>query len=190
MHITIEKPSTVVFLSEPLTEVTFFDRDGKIYYERRFARPVEEFIVNFPDTGNYQYNAPLLSYKRLPLQQFKKITKLPKRERAYNPDKTTIIVDDRMVAGGTPAKIYPARGVIHVSPEFLKLPKYQQEFILEHERGHMWYQTEEYCDIFAAKRMLDRGYNESSCVYALTRVLKRSPDNVKRIGFTFSNMAT
>ena len=50
-------------------------------------------------------------------------------------------------------------------------------FILFHEYGHHYYFEEWKCDVFAAKNMLERGYNPSQCYYSSALCLSdRKPE--------------
>ena len=64
-----------------------------------------------------------------------------------------------------------------------KLPE-----ILLHEQGHCMYSSEYSCDLYALKQYLYLGYNASMAYYAMSHILKQSPENVKRIKVMFKNV--
>jgi len=84
---------------------------------------------------------------------------------------------------GTVARIHtdgPQAGLIEHGPRYKMLIRPMQIFIDEHEKAHMFYLTEENCDIFALINFIRMGYNESTAYYTLSKVLKKSPQQMNR----------
>jgi|688.fasta_scaffold40170_10 hypothetical protein len=48
-------------------------------------------------------------------------------------------------------------------------------FILGHELGHNYFKSEDLCDLFSAKKMLENGFNLSQCYYSSVKCLKNNP---------------
>jgi len=83
---------------------------------------------------------------------------LPKFERNEKPKNVKVI------AGKHPHKciIYRGRNLIIYDKDYFKtLKKIERLFVLAHEIGHYKYMTELYCDIYAANKLLQYGYNPS-----------------------------
>lgn len=190
--LNVWKPSTVFLIfKEPVKTLTVRDSKGSIYYERIFKNATDRVFVNIPDKGKYSFNPLPVAFQRTPLKIFAKIPKVlppPERDNYLRIKKIKIIIDDSMDNRGTPAKINSETGQIHVIPRWFDIPVYRRKFILFHEIGHLRYKTEEFCDLYAAVQMLKRGYNESSCIYSLTRILKKHPANLERIGFSLKSL--
>lgn len=188
MKLVVNKPSTFLFSVVPTENVKVF-RNGEIYFERRFENRQSNIKVNIPDIGEYTTSFIFTKVQQLPLEIERKITRLPKPQRDnYLTVKPKVFFDSSMNYNGTPAKILPSTGIIHISNKFLSLPIYTRKFIYWHEVGHLRYKSEFFCDLFACKQMIDRGYNESSCIYTLSRVLGRTSQNIERIKFALSQV--
>jgi hypothetical protein len=92
---------------------------------------------------------------------------------------------------GTPARIFtqtPGAALIERGAGFWALPYCSRVFILLHEKAHQLYKTEKYCDAWALKKFIEMGYNYSSALMALTRVLKESEENKTRIFELFNQL--
>ena len=89
---------------------------------------------------------------------------------------------------GTPARIDQKTGEIEVSPQFLHYPQFARLFIIQHELGHMWYDSEEKADEFAMYHFLKQGHNCTSALLSLKCFLRRSADKIKRIDSMFENL--
>jgi hypothetical protein len=143
---------------------------------------------NIPDPGIYVGNAPFEVVKVVPIEIPDALPELPPAERdrwkdiklVYNPEmnKTSI----------TPIRIYSDTGVVEYGPRFLQLIPPIQVFLIEHERGHLFYKTEQYCDMYALLNFIRKGYNQSTAYYALTHILSRTKENAGRIKTIFNNI--
>jgi hypothetical protein len=78
--------------------------------------------------------------------------------------------------------------VIELSRDYYDYPKAIQDFILEHEKGHLLYKTEEKADLYALVNCLKKGHNRSMCFYALSHILKKSPANMERLKSLLNNI--
>lgn len=110
----------------------------------------------------------------------------PTRKAPYSADQIRIEKNPNLKS---PALIFRNKPVIQYNPLILeKLPTPVQTFILFHEMGHIFFgpelsieDREIKTDRWAVVTFLNEGYPLSSALYALTKVLNRSPLNVKRI---------
>ena len=101
-----------------------------------------------------------------------------------------IVFNPELDENSTPARIFTELGVIEIGKKFLPLPPQQKMFILLHEYGHLFYKDEHKTDIYALKNYLQLGFNPSQAFRALSEVLHRSPENLKRIEGLFKAMKT
>ena len=150
---------------------------GIVHYLRK--NPPKNVSFNIVKAGNYTANLPLQNVSVLPIKIRSVSDEMPTFERgryrsgmdlqiSFNPDMES------------PARIFTGTGQIEVNRAFTKMPYPFQRFILYHELAHLFYATEWKCDTFALILCMKEGLNPSNCLYALTRVLKRSPENAKR----------
>lgn len=90
---------------------------------------------------------------------------LPKPERYRNADPTTF----KIVFAPNPHKCtidWAGRQIIFDNA-FKRAPLPITMFVLYHEHAHRYYETEEFCDRYAANVMLDKGYNPSQIAQAI-----------------------
>lgn len=71
------------------------------------------------------------------------------------------------------------KGTITFDVSFKDKPMNQIDFIYYHEMGHRFYKTEKYCDLYAAKKMLEIGYNPSQVGMAPIDSLSNQSDDRK-----------
>ena len=88
----------------------------------------------------------------------------------------------------TPARNFVAKGIIEVGQKFFTFPAAIQHFIILHEEGHFFYKDEELADLYAAKKYIAQGYNNSMAYYALTKVLHPNNFNSERIDNLFKHL--
>lgn len=129
------------------------DRCGRPFYntsglENRiwtFNLPPGEYYVK---RGKIQAMPQPVSYELTPLPP-------PERTKRANPEYFHIQTADnpRLCTVDWNNK------TITFDTKLCELPTPCLIFILFHEYGHRYYQTEEYCDIYASNRMLESGYN-------------------------------
>ncbi len=82
----------------------------------------------------------------------------------------------------SPGRMFTDRPLVQYDPDRLKnLPQQIAAYVLRHELAHYFFTNEELTDLFATYLYLRDGYNLSGAAYALTRVLHRTPENVKRM---------
>ncbi len=180
--------SYVFSLQEPCNFFRLCSPDGDCYFIRYLKEGTKQITINVNHDDNYTSNVPFtitptenkISGDSIELYQ-------PERWRwrdiqvVYNPN-----------LKGTPARIYtlqtPAK--IEVGDKFYTLPKQVRFFILLHEYGHLFYETELKVDTFALKVFLNCGCNPSQAFYALSKVLKTSPEGMERIINIYNKLKT
>jgi hypothetical protein len=143
----------------------------------------DNFSLNLPTAGTYYFGEELSVRDRLHLVPNKVRFTLPEPERnRYKPFK----IEFNKELKGTPARIFTQEGVIEVAPTYYKLDPPTRLFILLHELGHYFYETEWKTDTFALYYYLKLGYNKSQAFYALSKVLHPSAGNMERITRLFN----
>lgn len=165
--------------------------NGQLYHIRDAAKEpntkqFETIKINAVPSGDYVFYPKPDKVEVKPIEKKKINTNiLPQKERSRF-KKYTIITNEYL--SGTPARNYTQIGEIQVSPSFHKLPLQIQKFILLHEIGHFFYETEWKCDLFALVHFINLGYNESNAFFALKNILSHSEENLKRIDILYNNI--
>lgn len=172
---------TAVYNSEP-GQVEIY-RDGKLYHFRKFKG--REVVFKTMAPGLYTIHPAPAQIRMAADTASGVVEKLPPPDRNQE-KKVTIRVNSTLT--GTPARIFPATGVIEVGADFHKLPEQAKLFILLHELGHLYYSKEENADHFALSMFNQMGGNASQSVYTLMNFLSDSPENRSRI-FSLFNKA-
>lgn len=163
------------------------DVENNEYYFRYLGSPNMQFIkFNVPDDGTYFSYTPFTIVKTKAIETPDTYPVLPPAER--NREKPVTLSVNPLLKGGTPARIFTTTGAIEVSPDFFAIPMPVRLFLLLHEKAHMFYVTEEYCDLMALVNFLRMGYNRSTAFYALTDYLKRSSQNIDRMKFLLNQI--
>ncbi len=167
-----------------------YNEEGELYYFRHLDGKTTTINVNFPEDGSFHTDADtqFTIIKSKPLERKGQEIILPKPDRNYKCTGLKIEVNPKLGTNGTPARIFPKIGVIEMSPKLMLLPYPLRLFILLHEQGHCMYSSEYSCDLYALKQYLYLGYNASMAYYAMSHILKQSPENVKRIKVMFKNV--
>jgi hypothetical protein len=161
-------------------------KDG--YYFRYLDGKTPRIKFNVPDPGEYETNVPIEVVKTVPIEIPEKYPRLPPADRDrwkpvtewYNPemDKGTT----------TPIRIYTEPGIIEFGDRFLSYISPIKKFLKLHEYGHLFYSSEENCDMYALVNFIRMGYNQSTAYYALSHILSRSQTNVERLKTLLNNI--
>lgn len=141
-------------ISNPNIPVIIRDNRGILFYSTEDMLPrVTGF--NLPP-GRYLIDSGMFAPIPTPIG-FKLLT-LPPNERLLKSPHGF-----RVIFGNNPNKcsVMWGKNVILFDNSFKEKPWPQVEFILGHEFGHQFYKTEKYCDLYAANRMLKKGFNPS-----------------------------
>ena len=133
-----------------------FETGGQIFYSSEFTDHIEKgerLNFNLP-AGSYKFNG---FFQKLDKPVAMKNILLPPRERNIPRRKYQIIF------GTNPNKctIFYESGVILFDSKYKNAPLYVKYGIYYHELGHHWYKSEDKADLFAAKKMLEKGFNPS-----------------------------
>jgi hypothetical protein len=129
-----------------------YDYRGVLFYTNEILKK-KECSFNLPE-GVYYSKTKFIQLSR---PNKTKNIKLPKKERDLNfkkftisfkpnPNKATVFYENPNIVFDTYYKTCPL-------PELF--------FTFFHELGHRYFATEKYCDLFAAKNMLEMGFNIS-----------------------------
>jgi len=103
----------------------------------------------------------------------------PEVKRPYKIGDFKIIANPNLPS---PARMFTKVPVIEYNPRLLgQHSEPVQTFVLYHEVGHYYFDTEELADRWAITRFLNDGYNMSSANYGLTHVLNKTPRNISRM---------
>jgi len=180
-HIYVAAPCTI-YIKFPSgvfpRYVEFKSISDEVEYFRQLFGKLNRIKLNLIKEGDYYCNQPFDLVKKVPIEIPKDFPRLPMSER--NRWKPVTYVDNPELTG-TPARIYTQTGIIEHGPEYYRLPKCVRVFIDLHEQGHLFYKTEEYCDLWALINYLRMGYNRSTAYWTLCNILKKTPANVQRI---------
>lgn len=112
-------------------------------------------------------------------------------ERMPAPEKRTLQKKYRVVyvpSNPSPASINVNRGVIIYNEYFTNLPYVFQDFILAHELGHRYFNTEKYCDLFACRELLKKGYGKHVALYCLRKTLKNRQTREERYNYVLGKI--
>jgi hypothetical protein len=190
---TINKPVTVFirFIHELPMKFILSNERGEVVFFRYLDGRTPRIKFNILEPGEYSGNVAFEVLKKEQLQKPFNLPDLPQPER--NRRKDFKLVDNFSLIG-TPARIYSegydgnSQPVIELSRSYYDYPKAIQDFILEHEKGHLLYKTEEKADLYALVNCLKKGHNRSMCFYALSHILKKSPANMERLKSLLNNI--
>lgn len=159
--------------------IRIYDEAGQIFYkhDRTDGKPTH---FNLP-RGKYTTTNKL---KEVEPRKYK-LPMLPPKERHRK-------VSSRLqkVYGPNPhkASIYFDQNKILLDYSIKNLPKPQRVHVVLHEIAHHFYKTEAYCDLWAAREMLVRGYNPSQVFFAVFNTLSNnSQSSIDRKGFILDN---
>lgn len=152
-----------------------YESGGQVFYSSEFTTHIAEgrrLEFNLP-AGNYRYDGQFI---KLPHPvRIMNIT-LPQKERNIQKKKYEI----RFGSNKNKCTIFYDEGLILFDDSFRSKPMYIKEAIYAHELGHHWYRTEWKADLYAARYMLQRGYNPSQIGLASVESLTDKPESYER----------
>jgi hypothetical protein len=151
-------------------EVKIYDQHGKPFYFFTLPEIQRHVKFNLPK-GKYFTQNTLSEVNPVKYD----LPKLPARERYSKVEVFPITISENP----NKCSINFTKKIIIIDPELTKLPAFILYYILEHERGHFYYETEKYADLFAAYQMLKNGFNPSQIAQANNITLTYSPDRKK-----------
>lgn len=211
--LNIQQPSTVYIAFDVVPNVfkLYHERYG-LYHFRHLEGKYPRIKFNLPHVGKYNSPTPFKVLKIVPIEIPAKMPSLPEYER--NDIKDFSIVNNFDLSG-SPARMFRKEGIVELGKRFYEMPKPIRMFILLHEVGHFFYgltdadykkaeqmgdlagndylktkraASEEKCDLFALIHYAQFGYNLSMAFYSLSKMLSRSPANIKRLKTLFNNI--
>jgi hypothetical protein len=146
-----------------------YDKAGWLFYADFFTKHIangDRLKFNLP-TGEYRYDGFL---EKLPEPVKHKEIKLPPPQRNFPK------VEYKVKFGDNPAKcsIFYKKHEILFDNSFKDVPIYMRVHVYYHEKGHLLYKTEEFADLYSAKKMLDLGYNTSQIGYSNLEMLSEA----------------
>jgi hypothetical protein len=149
------------------------DTNGILFYSSDFTDKIKKgqtLNFNLP-AGDYIYDGNFIKLDS-PVKTANVI--LPPKERNFAYKRYEIQF------GNNPNKctIFYNKGLILFDNQFLNKPLYIKYTIYFHELGHHWYVTEDKADLFAAKKILELGFNPSQIQLAVLDSL--SDKNIER----------
>jgi len=181
VHLTIEgtqgRPYTVALLDSKNLH------KARVFYEHHKVRKneisfnlkhVPKNPILFLSRGKLKmyYSSPFRS-PRIPYQDE------PTVKRNYRLE-DIVLMRNYHING--PARMYTNKPVIQHNPHLMnQYSEPTKKFIFLHEVGHHFHNDESKTDAWAAVTFLNDGGNISAAIYALTKVMGRSPENVRRM---------
>lgn len=164
---------------------TLTGEENGLYYFRHLPPGTPRIKLNIVDPDTYEGNVPFDIVKNVAVETPEQYPELPPAERKRYKD-VKFIYNKNLT--GTPARIFTNTGIIEHSAEYYTYPKPIRLFIDLHEEGHLFYATEQYCDLWALISYLRMGYNRSMAFYTLYSILGQSAQNIKRLEFLLTQI--
>lgn len=169
-----------VELESPQSVVNVLGQNA-VYYSRVFSEPVEKFSFNtfsfYPVLAVSIPNAKSMKLGEIKVPKYK-VPKVIKNGLK--------VVLNPKLRGGTPARIFPEKKLIEISPDFQNFSHWQKIFILYHEQAHLHTLEEEEADKIALKWYIQAGGNFSQAFRTLENTLSASPQRLERMRNIFN----
>lgn len=157
--------------------------DNGTTFHKRYFDGETELKINLPK-GKFDFIGGV--YKKTVSPEKYNLSKLVLPPKDRHDEKEYFFSYSQSFPG--PARIFPTTGKIEVGPLFAKQTEQIQDFIILHELGHFYYDKEENADIYALKKFLESGGNQSAAFDALERVISKTPENIQRIKQHLNNI--
>jgi len=160
----------------------FYDFKGRIYYSREIGN-FDKIEVNFVRGGTFKSNVDFKVLKIGRIKIKEPSFELPKQERKrFKPITILKVIGKSKITGKSftsPARIFTQLGVVETGEKFNNYSQPTKTFILLHELGHFFYETEWKCDLFAYYHFINLGYNDSQAFYSLSKILRMTRKDAK-----------
>jgi hypothetical protein len=165
--------------------VIIYDKKGKEITRREgFSNP-SFFYVKFPATLDFwnfsARGAEIISFQIAPIE-YPKI-KLPSYDKI--PVLTEIKNKTYVPDWHSPASINCKTGQMIYNSKFKSYSIAKQLFIVAHEKGHFYYNTEKFCDLFATVSILKLGFGLSQCLEVLRNTLNEGVQKKERYDYVY-----
>jgi len=187
--ITLHQPCTlyIKFLEQIPKVFTFGNPEtGEVFFFRHLYSNIPRIKFNVPIPGNYEANVPFEIVKETPIEI--PLLGLPVLPAATRKRWTNSIDVQFNPTLGTLARNFTEIGLIEVGPRYNQLIQPIKRFILLHEMGHFFYDSEFDCDLYALVNFIREGYNVSTAYYSLEHYLMRSSQQIDRVKSLFSKI--
>jgi hypothetical protein len=188
-NLKVDSPCTVyVQFAQPLPNLFAITdaRTGRNYFFRYLDGRTPRIKFNIPDPGNYTFSVPVKITRIKGIEIPDRLPELPPAERNRYKGEPEVLIDPEL---DDMARIYTTENTIVLGKRWLELPSWPiQLFILLHEKWHMFYLTEDFCDMGALNDFLRMGYNRSTAYYALDNFLSDTNINRYRVKQLFNNI--
>lgn len=173
MVITCDKKTGFAVGDNRLVKI-YNAKTGELFYEK-LAKKLP-FAFNLPK-GQYK---TLNNVVKQSQPRKYRLPQMPRRERNEEmPDNVRMVFMDNP----NKASIFRSQRLIVMDNAFKELSYTQRLAAFLHECAHYYYSTEEYCDLWAFRKMLLMGFNPSQVWDALHNTLSNAPGMMKRKDF-------
>jgi hypothetical protein len=179
--IELTEPATIeLYFNTPPECVYISDLSGDIHYFRlNVLEPKIVINANITVAGDYIVEPAPNGYVVKKLKKFTRNFTLQKQE--LNVEKEPVFIYKETLTG-TPARCFQDTGIIEYSGQFMRLPYYVRCFILCHELGHFYYNTEHLADEFAIYHYCNgMGFNPCCALSSINDYLSNTDLNVFRM---------
>jgi hypothetical protein len=148
---------------------------GDICLYKRPCKGEEIIKINCNHTGEIIIKGAKF-LKFVPITKYK-LKSLPAPER-FDENKFKIIFSNVIKS---PLVVYRKKGIIFVNNYYLQQPLEWKKFMIYHELGHQYHQTETGADTYALNMIAKNGGNLSQVYYCLLETLKPSESKNERL---------
>lgn len=139
----------------------------------------EFYSTDLLETTVTEFNLPIGTYyilqgkiAKMPEMVKYPINPLPKPERLMRDDPENFEI--KFVENPFTGSVFWDVKKIYLDNGLCELPLPSLVFVLYHEYAHRYYVTESHCDLYAANRMLQEGYNPSQIGEGVVKTLSAS----------------
>ena len=171
----VSEPEMILFETNPVRPLLIYKKGGAVYHCQKSKNGFTG--VKFPRSGIYSSNCKIV--ERGKDIKVKNLPDLPKKDRNFDPERFHIVFNPDLK--NTPARIFYEISRCEVGPTFYAYPIQWQQFILLHEKGHLFYSQEMDADLYAVREFMKQGFNYSQAAYAMQNVLRHNKENIQRI---------
>lgn len=179
MEIIVLKPiHLTVFFHKPINYFCVTNSTGDLCFMKRFEDGEKDsysFNIMIPETYDI-YPSPVNANWTKPRKLVRNFV-LPEPEINIM-GVPTFVYDP--YNNGNYATCYQESGEIHLSDSFYNLPEFVRIYIIHHECGHFYYNTEWKADAYADYMYFKGGFNPSQALYSATEYLGNSNEDIDR----------
>lgn len=157
MEINVKSKTLYFHPNYKSEKLKIFDKNGILFYSSDFVKNFKGLFF-LPKGKYFTDNKIIVSCETLKQPKMN----LPLKERDYQNG----IKNFKVYFGINKHKctVFHDQGYILFDESLKNVPKYIKAFILYHEWGHEYYETEHFADLYAVAKMLKEGYNPSQII--------------------------